>query len=72
VIDAGGRAQLRQVRLGPQRGERVEVLAGLREGERVAVTDDAGASGAARPLGGADPAQKGRLRDRGGGALSPR
>ena len=37
VLDAGGRAQLRQVRLGEAVGDtEVEVLAGLNEGERVA------------------------------------
>ena len=37
VVDANGRAQLRQVRLGRRSGDRVEVLAGLREGEQIAV-----------------------------------
>jgi RND family efflux transporter MFP subunit len=37
VIDAGGRAQLRQVRLGRESGASVEVLAGLQPGDRVAV-----------------------------------
>jgi RND family efflux transporter MFP subunit len=32
----GKAVQLRQVRLGPQRGDRIEVLAGLREGEQIA------------------------------------
>lgn len=36
VVDAGGRAQLRQVRLGRASGERVEVLSGLVAGERIA------------------------------------
>ncbi len=37
VIDAGGGTSLRQVRLGHRFDERVEVLAGLRPGERVAL-----------------------------------
>jgi hypothetical protein len=40
---ANGRFALRHVRLGPVRGERVVVLAGLVEGERVAL-DPVGAS----------------------------
>jgi multidrug efflux system membrane fusion protein len=36
VIDANGRAQLRQVRLGRTAGENVEVLAGLVSGDRIA------------------------------------
>lgn len=38
VLDASGKAVLRQVRLGPARGDQVEVLSGLMAGERV-VTD---------------------------------
>jgi RND family efflux transporter MFP subunit len=37
VVDANGRPQLRQVRLGDAVGERVEVLAGLQSGERIAL-----------------------------------
>ena len=37
VVDAGGRAQLRQVRLGRASGDSVEVLAGLVPGDRIAV-----------------------------------
>ncbi len=37
VVDAQGRVSLRQLRLGRREGERVEVLAGLVAGERVAV-----------------------------------
>lgn len=37
VVAADGRAQLRQVRLGRALGDRVEVLAGLLEGEQVAL-----------------------------------
>src|SRR5690606_29018832 len=37
VVDAKGRAQLRQVRLGQRRGDNVEVLAGVSEGERIAL-----------------------------------
>lgn len=36
VIDANGRAQLRQVRLGRESGDNVEVLAGLQAGDRIA------------------------------------
>jgi membrane fusion protein, multidrug efflux system len=36
VIDANGRAQLRQVRLGRESGGAVEVLAGLQSGDRIA------------------------------------
>ena len=37
VVDASGRAQLRQVRLGRESGDSVEVAAGLAPGDRVAV-----------------------------------
>jgi multidrug efflux pump subunit AcrA (membrane-fusion protein) len=37
VVDGNGKAQLRQVRLGKTQGDRVEVLAGLQAGERVAL-----------------------------------
>jgi RND family efflux transporter MFP subunit len=37
VVDNGGRTSLRQVRLGHRIGERVEILAGLAAGDRVAV-----------------------------------
>ncbi|MEP7242053.1 MAG: efflux RND transporter periplasmic adaptor subunit [Gammaproteobacteria bacterium] len=37
VVDASGRTSLRQLRTGHRFDEKVEVLAGLREGERVAV-----------------------------------
>jgi RND family efflux transporter MFP subunit len=43
VLDAQGRPLLRQVRLGRSEGGRVEVLAGLREGERVALDAQAAA-----------------------------
>ena len=43
VLDANGRALLRQVRLGRSVGDRIEVLAGLSAGERV-VTDPAAAA----------------------------
>ena len=38
VVDAQGKPRLRQVRLGPVRGDKVEVLTGVRAGEQV-VTD---------------------------------
>ncbi|MFY9326951.1 MAG: efflux RND transporter periplasmic adaptor subunit [Georgfuchsia sp.] len=37
VVDDGGRASLRQVRLGRHQGDRIEVLAGLEAGEKVAL-----------------------------------
>ena len=43
VIGADGRPLLRQVRLGPQSGDRVEVLSGLAAGERVALDPQAAA-----------------------------
>lgn len=48
VVGAGGRPQLRLVRLGPRHGDGVEVLAGVAEGERVAL-DPQAAARAARP-----------------------
>lgn len=41
VVDASGRALLRQVRLGPSANGRTEVLAGLSAGERVALEPQA-------------------------------
>lgn len=43
VIDANGRPRLRQVRLGVAVGDRVEVLAGLSDGERIALDPQAAA-----------------------------
>ena len=43
VIGTDGKPLLRQVRLGPQSGDQVEVLAGLAEGERVALQPQAAA-----------------------------
>jgi RND family efflux transporter MFP subunit len=43
VVGSDGRALLRQVRLGPVTGDRVEVLAGLAAGERVALDPQAAA-----------------------------
>ena len=43
VLDAEGRALLRQVRVGPAQGEQVEILAGLRGGERIALDPHAAA-----------------------------
>ncbi|HEY0820769.1 MAG TPA: efflux RND transporter periplasmic adaptor subunit [Rhizobacter sp.] len=45
VIGPEGRALLRQVRLGPASGGQVEVLAGLKAGERVALDPQAAARG---------------------------
>jgi RND family efflux transporter MFP subunit len=45
VVDAQGRAQLRQVRLGETSGEQVEVLAGVSAQERVALDPQAAARG---------------------------
>ncbi|HEX2531458.1 MAG TPA: efflux RND transporter periplasmic adaptor subunit [Burkholderiaceae bacterium] len=45
VIDANGRPVLRQVRLGRAQNERVEVLAGVSPGERVALDPQAAAKG---------------------------
>ncbi len=44
VIDANGHAQLRQVRPGRETGDKVEILTGLRPGDRVAVDPVAAAS----------------------------
>lgn len=44
VVDGTGRATLRQVRLGELRGDRVEILSGLGEGERVALDPVAAAA----------------------------
>jgi multidrug efflux system membrane fusion protein len=43
VVDAGGKPQLRQVRLGRASGESVEVLSGLAPGEKVALDPQAAA-----------------------------
>lgn len=43
VVDEGQRPILRQVRLGPVAGEQVEVLSGLRAGERIAADPQAAA-----------------------------
>jgi multidrug efflux pump subunit AcrA (membrane-fusion protein) len=43
VLDSAGKPQLRQVRLGRNEGERVEVLSGLNPGERVALDPQAAA-----------------------------
>ena len=43
AVGADGRALLRQVRTGPAGGEQVEVLAGLRPGERIALDPQAAA-----------------------------
>ncbi len=44
VIDANGRAQLRQVRPGRESGDSVEILAGLRAGDRIALDPVAAAN----------------------------
>lgn len=41
VVDAQGRARLRQVRVGRSAGDRIEVLAGVARGERVAIDPQA-------------------------------
>ena len=46
VLDAKGQPQLRQLRLGPQQGDQVEVLAGLSAGERVVLEPQRAAKGA--------------------------
>lgn len=46
VLDAKGQPQLRQLRLGPQQGDQVEVLAGLSAGERVLLEPQRAAKGA--------------------------
>ena len=43
VLDAQGRPLLRQVRLGRRSGEQVEVLSGLRQGDKVAIDPQAAA-----------------------------
>lgn len=48
VVDKQGRAQLRQVRLGRRAGDRVEVLAGVEAGERVALDPVAAAHSSAK------------------------
>ena len=48
VVDKQGRAQLRQVRLGHGAGDRVEVLAGVQAGERVALDPVAAAAQSVR------------------------
>ncbi len=44
VVDAQGKPHLRQIRLGRQTGDRVEVLTGLRPGDQVATDPQAAAS----------------------------
>lgn len=53
VVDSRGLVQLRQVRLGRQSGDRIEVLAGLRENERVALDPLAALRQSTAPLRGA-------------------
>ncbi len=48
VVDVGGRARLRQVRLGPVVGNMTAVLAGLRVGERLATDPVSAARGGAK------------------------
>ena len=43
LVDAQGRPALRQVRLGPMQGDRVEVLSGVRAGDKVATDPTAAA-----------------------------
>jgi hypothetical protein len=50
VVAPGGRVSLRQVRLGHVRGDRVEVLAGLADGERIALDPVAAGMRARQPV----------------------
>jgi multidrug efflux pump subunit AcrA (membrane-fusion protein) len=71
VLGASG-LETRQVQLGESSDVDVEVIAGLREGERVSITDDPGAR---RPAGISPPppgAQKGGRSDRNPSPLAPR
>jgi multidrug efflux pump subunit AcrA (membrane-fusion protein) len=71
VLGASG-LETRQVQLGESSDVDVEVVAGLREGERVSITDDPGAR---RPAGTSPPpqgAQKGGRSDRSPSSLAPR
>lgn len=43
VVDDKGRALLRQVRLGPQQGERIEVLSGVQKTDKLAADPQAAA-----------------------------
>jgi RND family efflux transporter MFP subunit len=54
VVAPDGRVSLRQVRLGHVRGDRVEILAGLKNGEAVALDPIAAGLAARRPAGGND------------------
>jgi multidrug efflux system membrane fusion protein len=49
VLDPSGRPLLRQVRLGPVAGDRIEILAGLSAGERVVLDPEEAARGTAPP-----------------------
>jgi RND family efflux transporter MFP subunit len=59
VVDDGGRARLRWIKLGRPLGERVEVLAGLEPGERFAVAPPPGLSDGV-PVAAAGPGGAGR------------
>ena len=43
VVDAKGRALLRQIRVGPLEGDRIEVLSGVQKGEKIATNPQAAA-----------------------------
>ncbi len=49
VVDGQGHAHLRQVRTGPIAGDQVEILAGLHDGERIALDPIAAASATGAP-----------------------
>lgn len=57
VVDASGRTSLRQVRTGHRFEDKVEILAGLRDGERIAV-DPVAAMKQLRPVGAPESANK--------------
>lgn len=64
--------ETRQVQLGESSDVDVEVIAGLREGERVAITDSVPTTRPAGSAGNSGTLQKGGPRDRAAGALTPR
>ncbi len=71
VLGASG-LETRQVQLGESSDVDVEVIAGLREGERVAITDDLSARSPAGSSPASDISPKGGRGDRNSSPLSPR